>query len=347
MQIILSFIISLSGVLVLTPLVKKICLRANLLDYPSPRRIHKTPTPRLGGVAIALSFLASIFVLSIFFKSTLSELSEYLPALLISGSIILGLGIYDDLKPLPGLVKFSIQVLASLILIWGKIKIGLLYIPFYGIVELKYLSYPVTLLWLVGIMNSINLIDGLDGLASGLSVFVAATLLFVGVSLKISFLTVFSSAILGACLGFLRYNYFPAQIFMGDSGAYFLGYLFAVISVLFPIKSYTAIAMFVPLLALALPIFETFFSLLRRLLSKKPFYHPDKRHLHNLLLHSGLSQKTTVWIFYLLSIIFSFLAIGVLAQRQQKSIFIAIFLILLLLVLVSIILSVKTKPDSR
>jgi UDP-GlcNAc:undecaprenyl-phosphate GlcNAc-1-phosphate transferase len=185
------------------------------------------------------------------------------------------------------------------------------------VVDLGILSYPVTFIWCLVIINAFNLIDGLDGLAAGLSVIASLTLLGIGILLGVKIISFISLGLLGACLGFLRFNYPPARIFMGDSGSLYLGYIFAAESIICPIKSYTTVALFVPLLALGLPIFETFFSFFRRTLNNKRFYHADKRHLFHFLLGKGFSQKFTIWIFYIFSIILNIITWTVLVRKYR------------------------------
>ncbi len=181
-------------------------------------------------------------------------------------------------------------------------------------------SYPVTFVWCLLIINAFNLIDGLDGLAAGLSVIASLALLGVGIFLEVKLISFISLGVIGACLGFLRYNYPPARVFMGDSGSQYLGYIFAAEGVICPIKSYTTLALFIPLLALGLPIFETFFSFFRRTLNNKRFYHADNRHLFHFLLGKGLSQKLTIWIFYIISIILTIITWAILV-RENKLVF--------------------------
>jgi len=202
-------------------------------------------------------------------------------------------------------------------LILFGLRIDLLYIPFFKAVSLGLLSYPVTFVWCLLIINAFNLIDGLDGLAAGISVIASLALLGVGIVLQVKLISFISLGVIGACLGFLRYNYPPARIFMGDSGSQYLGYVFAAEGVICPIKSYTTLALFIPLLALGLPIFETFFSFFRRTLNNKRFYHADKRHLFHFLLEKGLSQKLTIWIFYIISIILSLTTWAILVRENK------------------------------
>lgn len=311
-----SFLLSL----LFTSFVRRVCIRYNLLDYPGERKIHKNPVPRLGGIAIFLAFNLCFWIALIWEGSVLSLDFKYLLGFTLGGVVVFFSGIYDDLKNLKAIWKITFQSLAILILILFGLRINILHVPFFKVVNLGILSFPVTFIWCLLIINAFNLIDGLDGLAAGLSVIACLTLLGVGAFLKVKLITFISLGLLGACLGFLKYNYPPARIFMGDSGSLYLGYIFAAESVICPIKSYTAIALFIPLLALGIPIFETLFSFCRRILNNKRFYHADKRHLFHFLLEKGLTQKLTIWIFYTISIILNIITWTILV-REHKFVF--------------------------
>ncbi|OGC86746.1 MAG: hypothetical protein A2142_02250 [candidate division Zixibacteria bacterium RBG_16_48_11] len=235
----------------------------------------------------------------------------------MGAAIIFVLGLWDDLKPIRFRYKFSIQILVGLMLIQAGMKINLLFIPFWQPVELGWFSYPATLIWFLAFLNSVNLIDGLDGLAGGVSVISAVTLFVIGIHYEAYWVALVMASIVATNLGFLRFNFPPAKIFMGDSGALFLGYLFAVSSLICPIKSYTAVALFVPLVALGLPLLETVSSFVRRTLGLKKFYAADNRHLYNLLLDFGLSPKKTVVTLYLFSILFSILSLILMFKGRE------------------------------
>lgn len=345
-QYILIFLISFLSSLVFTSSVKRFCIKHNLLDFPEKRKIHKNPTPRLGGIAIFLAFNLSLWIVLIWERSILNLDFNYLLGFLLGGIVVFALGICDDMKSLKAFWKIVFQSLAILILILFGLRINLLYLPFFKAVSLGVFSFPVTFIWCLVIINAFNLIDGLDGLAAGISVITSLTLLGVGIFLGVKLISFISLATLGACLGFLRYNYPPAKIFMGDSGSTYLGYVFASMGVICPVKSFTAMAMFVPLLALGIPIFETIFSFFRRTLNNQRFYHADKRHLFHFMLEKGLSQKLTIWIFYIISIILSITIWTVLA-REHKLIFSFLLLTLGLLILSVAFYLFKTSITTR
>ena len=230
-------------------------------------------------------------------------------------------------------MKFSWQVLAALIPILCGVRMELLNIPYYKVVSLGYWGIPLSVLWVVAITNTFNLLDGLDGMASGIGAIAGLTFVVLGVNLDLPLASLLAAGILGVCFGFLRFNFYPARIFMGDSGALFIGYVLGVLSLLWP-KSYASLVMFVPLLALGLPIIEVVTTIFRRLFTGKKIYVADKRHLFHYLLESGFSHSGVVLLFYLISFQFSIMAVGfalgkaniILVLEAVFVIFIAIFL---------------------
>jgi UDP-GlcNAc:undecaprenyl-phosphate GlcNAc-1-phosphate transferase len=289
----------------IVPAISRFCFRYRILDMPGEHKRHRFPTPNLGGIAIFVGFWVAVGFSYVRYPALSAELGQFLYYIIAGGVIILLIGLIDDLSELSALIKLLSQIIAGLILYVGGLKITVLYIPIHGAVELGFLSLPITLLWLVGVTNSINLIDGLDGLAAGVSAIAALALLFVGISFHLTTVIVFTCAVIGSCLVFLYFNHYPARIFMGDSGSLFLGYTFAVISILFPLKSYTTAAVFVPLVALGVPIIETVVSFIRRTAAGKKFYKADNRHLFHYLASWGLSKSKVVWTFYMLSAVFA------------------------------------------
>lgn len=286
---------------ILIPVICRLGFRWGVLDMPGKHKRHRFPTPNLGGISIFIGFWAAIMMSYQRFPGLSAEMGQFFYYVVAGGIIIFLIGLIDDLSGLSAMVKLCSQIVTGLILYAGGLRITILFIPFLGPMDLGYTSLPVTLLWLVGITNSVNLIDGLDGLAAGVSAIAALALLFVGVAFSLMTVVVFAAAIIGSSLVFLHFNHYPAKVFMGDSGSLFLGYLFAVISILFPIKSYTAAAVFVPLVALGVPILETAISFIRRTITGQRFYKADNRHLFHYLTGLGLSTSQVVWAFYVVS----------------------------------------------
>jgi len=325
---------------IMIPVICRYGFRWGVLDIPGRHKRHRFPIPNLGGISIFVGFWAAVAVSYYRYPGLSAELGQFFYFLVAGGIIIFLIGLIDDLSGLSAPIKLVAQIVTGLILYAGGLKISILYIPIQGPVELGVLSLPVTLLWLVGVTNCINLIDGLDGLAAGVSAIAALALLFVGISLDLVTVVVFTGAIIGTCLIFLYFNHYPARIFMGDSGSLFLGYLFAVISIIFPIKSYTAAAVFVPLAALGVPILETVVSFVRRTATGRKFYSADNRHLFHYLSTIGMSKWQVVWLFYMLSAIFAILSGAMFIVNKRVVITIlVVFMVVILAILYRFILA--------
>ncbi|EIW15938.1 MULTISPECIES: glycosyltransferase family 4 protein [Pelosinus] len=290
---IVAFTIALAVAYFATPRVKDFAIKVGALDAPDDRKVHTKPIPRMGGLAIYAAFvlavLASMYV------------SREVMGLLVGGTVILIVGIIDDLKPLPARVKLLGQIIAAAVLVMFDIKIEWLTNPFGEMIYVEYLAIPLTILWVVGLTNTVNLIDGLDGLAAGVSTIASVTILLVALQQNFWTVAVLTAALAGSALGFLQHNFNPAKIFMGDTGSMFLGYMLAAISILGTVKSAATIALIVPIVALGLPILDTAFAIIRRYMSGRPIFKPDKGHLHHRLLEMGLTQKQAVLLMYVMS----------------------------------------------
>lgn len=297
---------------VLTPVAKKLAYKVGAIDVPKDnRRVHKKPIPRLGGLAIFLSTAISMIILMP--KNNISI------SILIGGSLIAITGIIDDIKPMSAKLKLALQIVAALIVVLGGVQIDTITNPSNKqIIELKAFAIPITIFWIVGITNTLNLIDGLDGLSAGVSGISASSFFIVAsiMSAKLGnpdfmIIPILLSAILaGAAFGFLPHNFNPAKIFMGDTGSLFLGFMLSVIAVEGVMKGVATIAIVIPILILGLPIFDTTFAILRRFINKRPIMEADKGHLHHRLLDKGLSQRQTVLVLYTISVLMSVSAIS-------------------------------------
>ena len=303
---------ALSGYLcyLLVPLVNKYCLDKGYFDMPGPRKIHTLPTPRLGGIAIFAAYFLGLIPGILLLPETWTQNHWQIIGIFIGGLIIFSMGIFDDLRGLSPLKKLVWEIIAACVVIAFGVRLEILNIPFYKLITLGYWGIPLTLIWLVAITNTINLIDGLDGLAAGVSTIVALSFLVLSIILNLPLPSLLAAGVIGASLAFLKFNYFPASIFMGDSGALFLGYMFAVISLFWP-KSFATIVMFVPILALGVPIIEIISTFFRRLLSGQKVYIADRRHIFHFLLDLGIPERVTVWLFYLVSIQFALAAFAI------------------------------------
>ncbi len=287
---------------VLTPIIRKICRQKNLFDLPGDeRRIHTTPIPRLGGIAIYTAFFGTLFI-GLFSPGFLQELlarhGKTLFSLFLSSSLVFAIGVYDDIRGATILQKFLVQIAAAILMYALGFKITLVSMPFIGSVSLEMLSLPLTVLWIVGVTNAMNFIDGMDGLAGGVGFFYVATMFLLSLFLGNGVTALFSATLAGAILGFLCYNFSPASIFMGDSGSLFIGFMIASIALRGSQKSSTAVVLLIPVVALGLPITDTILAVARRLSRGRSPFSADREHIHHRLLNMGLSSRQTVLLLY-------------------------------------------------
>lgn len=316
--------------LIFTPIIKKFASYIGAIDIPKDkRRVHLKPIPLLGGLAIYLSFMLTVII-----KAGNISLAE--TGILLGSTIIVIGGFLDDKFDLKPWQKLLFQSAATVCLILFGVKIQLITNPLFDsqqYINIGMLGIPLTFFWIIGITNAINLIDGLDGLAAGVAFIASATLFFVCILNYRTDAAYLTAILCGSILGFLPYNFNPAQIFMGDTGAQLLGFLLASISIEGAIKSAAAFAIAVPILALGLPIYDTLFAMIRRKLNGKPIMQADRGHLHHRLLDMGLTQRQTVIIMYLISAVLGAFAILAMRVSPQRSYFIlAIIMILLVLI---------------
>lgn len=308
------FSIATIASLITTPVIRRLCERYKLLDVPlDGRRIHRRAVPRLGGVALYLSCLGALSTLLFvdnLLTQTLSLFKSEILTLFIPATLVLLLGAYDDLRGTNATVKFlGLGLIATLFYAMGG-RIDALSIPFAGSVHLPaILSFIVTVVWLVGIANAFNLIDGLDGLASGAALFSSLVILGVSASGDRALTIVVALVLCGALAGFLRYNFNPASIFLGDSGSLFTGFLLAALSVLGTQKATTAVAIVVPILAFGFPVVDTVMTMGRRLVSRKPVFEGDNEHIHHMLLARGWSQRRAALVLYGVCALFGLVAL--------------------------------------
>lgn len=272
---------------------------------------HQTPVSRLGGLAFAIAFvLVSILVIVFFPEDAERTLVRYV--LVVTSLMMFILGLWDDLKPLGAKKKLIGQLLIASMVCAYDIRIETVTNPFGGnAFDLGWLSWPVTMIWLVGLTNMINLIDGIDGLAAGVSLMLMGLLIYVGVSGGLTLPLMVAAGMAGALIGFLRYNFPPAKIYMGDSGAYFLGFLIAMLTLLNSHKGTVMAALVAPLFALALPILDISLAIMRRGLRGLPIFRPDRGHLHHKLVEIGFSRTRAVLVLYGLSSVFLLIAFAV------------------------------------
>lgn len=285
-------------VALITPFIKKIAIHINALDIPDARKVHTHPIPRLGGLGIFIGFLLGYMI---FGNNTIQ-----MNSILIGSFIIVLTGMIDDIKPISAKSKLFGQLMASSVIVfYGNILLDKLTV--FGLnIEFGIFAYPITLLFIVACTNIINLIDGLDGLSGGVSsIFYLSTIIicfFQGRFWELEL--ILALIMLGSTLGFLIHNFHPAKIFAGDSGALFMGFIIAVLSLL-GFKTTAITSIFIPLMILAVPILDTFFAIIRRLLHHQKISSPDKQHLHHQLLKMNFSHRNTVLIIYGINIMFA------------------------------------------
>lgn len=318
----LAFVIAAGVALLITPGVIFLAARTGAMDAPDARKVHKKPIPRIGGIGIYAAFMAAIFSVLSFVEVT-AEVRTELIGLMVGGSLIVLVGVIDDYKNLPAKVKLVGQILAAAVLVIAfDVRIDFITDPFGDYIYTEWLAIPVTIFWIVGLTNTVNLIDGLDGLAAGVSTIASITIFLVALQQGILLVAVLTAALAGAAFGFLYYNFNPARIFMGDSGSMFLGYMLAGISVIGAVKSAATIALIVPILALGLPILDTTFAIVRRYRGGVPIFKPDKGHLHHRLLDLGFSQRQAVLLMYVISALLGLSAVALTEVSSQFAILI-------------------------
>ena len=315
--VLLAFLTALVASFVLTPIVKTIAYKVGAIDVPKDgRRMHSTPIPRLGGLAIFLGFLISVLMFV--------PMTPEMKSILMGAVVIVVLGIIDDIMALPALLKFVVQIAAALIPALNGVRIEVFSNPNLFSEHLYWqlggLSLPFTVLWLVAVTNSVNLIDGLDGLAAGVSTISATAMLMIALVGGETDVSLVLGAVAGACLGFLPYNFHPARMFMGDTGATFLGYILAAMSIQGLYKYYAVISFVVPFLILGLPIFDTTFAFVRRLAHGQSPMHADRGHIHHRLIDMGLSQKQAVATLYVISAILGLSAVVLTTGGGQRAV---------------------------
>ena len=315
----------------LTPVVKMFAKKVGAIDVPrDARRMHKVPIPRLGGLAIFLGFLISFLLFG--------RIDSQTKSILLGAVLIVCLGVIDDIHPLKPLVKFAGQIVAALIPVCSGVVVRTLMNPFSdsGLIDLGIFAVPLTVVWIVGVTNAVNMIDGLDGLAVGVSTIATITVFTIAVLVSEGYIAVCMAALAGACIGFMPYNMNPAKIFMGDTGSMFLGYILATISIQGLFKFYVGISFAVPFIILGLPIFDTAFAIIRRLLKGQSPMHADRGHVHHRLIDMGFDQKQSVAILYMLSVVLGLAAVMLATSGEVKIIILALAILAAVLIGLSV-----------
>lgn len=311
----LLFLLATCSSLGLTPIVRRLCQRLRWLDEVRDKRhLHRRPVPRLGGIAVYVSLLIGLFPLVLlhnaFTESLLKDSNSHLLRIFIPASLTLLLGIVDDVWGLKAPQKFAGLVVIALIFYAMGGRVEGLSMPFVGSIQLPMIvGLLITVIWIVGIANAFNLLDGMDGLAAGAAIFSSLVIMSVSLMQGRPLVIAVTLALSGALIGFLRYNFNPASIFLGDSGALLIGFLLAALSVEGSQKASTAVAVAIPLMAFGLPVVDTAFTMLRRFISRKPLFTGDREHIHHMLLERGWSQKRAALVLYGVCAVFGLLTL--------------------------------------
>ena len=324
---IIAVVLAFGLALLLTPLVRKWAFKCGALDKPDQRKLHHKVMPRLGGLAIFISFLTAVLVTQ--------EITLQVAGLLTGGFLIVLLGFLDDTRGVSPRLKLAGQVVAACAVIPFGLEVNFITNPLSEEpLLLEYISIPLTILWNVSVTSAVNLIARLDGLASGITFIASLTLaavvcieMYQSVSSPAQWEAVVLALILAAAvLGFLRYNFYPAKIFLGDTGSMFLGFSVAVLSVMGLAKSATFISVIIPIVILGIPLLDTVFAILRRYLGQKPIFQPDREHLHHRLIQMGMSHRQAVLSIYGVSLVLGLSAIVLTLMTTKQA---AIFLVIL------------------
>ncbi len=318
--IMVSFVIAYLSM----PLVIKFAHRIGAIDQPDKRKVHNTAMPRLGGLAIFIAFVFSMLFIV--------KVSGAFTGIILGASIVFLVGMLDDVFQLSPWVKLIGQCVAAFVAIQFGVLVHFVTNPFDGMVGLGYLSMPITFLWIVGITNAINLIDGLDGLAAGVSAIAAATLGIVAFLQGQTMVFAGAMILVASIAGFLPYNFHPARTFMGDSGSNFLGFVVACLAITGLAKSAAVISLFIPIVILGIPIFDTSFAIIRRMYNKAPIFKPDKAHLHHCLMAMGCSHQKAVLVIYGISSFFGLVAVVLTRLNNPKASLVLAVLLLLVVI---------------
>jgi len=326
-----AFVVSFVFTFATTPLVRRFAFKIGAIDIPKDkRRVHKKPTPRIGGLAIIFGFAVAVLCFGKFDRALVGTL--------LGAVIIAVMGVIDDCKDLDAKLKFVIQIIAALVVAYvGGVKIQFFTNPIIWsdnpyLVLPEWAAVGITVLWIVFITNAVNFIDGLDGLAAGVSAIMSVSLVYIAARAGEYPIAIVGTALMGSCFGFLPFNFNPAKIFMGDTGSTFLGFMLASLSIQGVFKSYAVISFVVPLLILGLPLFDASFAMIRRVATGHSPMRADRGHLHHRLIDMGFSQKQTVFILYAISGVLGISAVLLAESGFLRALLLLICVLILLLI---------------
>lgn len=299
---VIPFLIAFLVTYIMTPIIRHYAMRKGVFDVPDARKVHTGNIPRLGGIAIFIGYIIAVLYSLPFTQEVI--------ALLIGTIVLTMVGIWDDIKPLEAKTKLVGQILAASVLVMGGVDIDWITLPWGGIWYFPpWMAAGITIFWIVSFINMVNLIDGLDGLAAGISLISAMTIFCVSLAMGQVETAVLTLCLAGATFAFLKYNFNPAKIFMGDTGSMLLGYTLGAISVIGVVKTAATVSLVVPVIVLGIPIMDTAFAILRRYMNGSPIFKPDKGHLHHRLLAKGFTQKQAVLLMYAVTLVFGVISL--------------------------------------
>lgn len=330
-NILLALIVGIIISFAATPAAKWFANKVGAIDVPNDeRRVHKHPIPRLGGLAIFVGFILSVVLFA--------EIDRPVQGILLGAVIVVISGVIDDIVPMRAWQKLVFQFLAAGVAVYHGVVIEILSNPFFltrsEYIVMGSLAVPITIIWIVAITNSVNIIDGLDGLAVGVSTISSIAMLVISILVSDGNVAIIMAALAGACIGFMPYNMNPAKIFMGDSGALLLGYVLSTASIIGLFKFYAIVSFAAPFLVMALPLFDTAFAFFRRILKGRSPMHADRGHLHHRLIDLGLSQKQAVAILYSISAVLGLIAVVITTTGAMKAVLLVVTFIIAIIVAV-------------
>ncbi len=332
--------------LVSTAVVIYLARRLKLYDRPGVRKVHGTPVPRLGGLAIAaaaLGMIVCVFLLDNAIGQAFREVQTPLIAVLAAAVFMLVVGLIDDIRGLPAKTKLIVQLIAAAAVCGFGVRIQSFSVAGWFILDFGWLAWPITMFWIVGMTNAVNLIDGLDGLAAGISAVACGVIAVFALHSGNPVMAVLMLALLGSLMGFLVFNFNPAKIFMGDGGTYFLGFMLGSASVMCAAKSTTLVGLALPAVALGVPIFDTLFSIVRRFLERRSLFAPDRSHIHHRLLAMGLCQRHAVLLMYAATLLAAGFGMLMILTRDARTIIVLASVLVLLLLLFRAVGAVRLR----
>jgi UDP-GlcNAc:undecaprenyl-phosphate GlcNAc-1-phosphate transferase len=345
-----TYLGSLVMSLILTPAVIALARRYELFDRPGPRKVHRGRIARIGGLAIFVSMIcvvAAVYLLPNRIGESFRHLGTKVLALLGGGTLVFLTGLIDDIKGVKTWIKLLTQTAAAILVCSLGIRIRVINVPDLVSLDFGIFSWPFTILWIVGVTNAVNLIDGLDGLAAGICTIACGTIAALAIYFGQVMLCVMMLALAGGLTGFLFFNFNPAKIFMGDCGSLFLGFIIASATVMCTAKSQALVGFALPLLALGIPVFDTLFIILNRFGEKKPVYMPDKEHFHHRLLKLGLKQRHIAVLAYTVTLLATGAGVFLMAARNARSIIMFVSILVLIILVFHVIGEVGVRQIMR